>query len=95
MAKQDSEKRYKSELKNAKAKIKRRDEKIKRLTAKNAALMRESKKKEPAGNTALARQKIMESFQGINTRISQSGSPLRSDQLQASVLEQLLKSLGV
>lgn len=95
MAKQDSEKRYKSELKNANAKIKRRDEKIKRLKEKNAALKRECKKKEPVRNTVLARQEITESFQGINTRISLSGSPSRSGQLQESVLEQLLKSSGV
>ena len=94
MTKQDSEKRYKSELKNANAKIKRRDEKIKRLKAKNAALRRESKKKEPSRNTGLARQEITELFRDINTRISLSGSPSRSDQLLESVLEQLLKSSG-
>ena len=86
--------RLKSRLKNAKAKIGRRDAKIKELEARLAMAEAEVKKKAHAKHTEQVRLNIMKSFPDTNSTNLQPNSPFQSDQLQELALEQLLKLLS-
>lgn len=86
--------KLKSCLKNAKAKIARRDAKIKELEARLAMVEAEVKKKAHAIRTEQVRLNIMKSFPDTNSTNLQSGSPFQSDQLQELALGQLLKLLS-
>lgn len=87
MAKTDKNKCLKSSLKNAKAKVKRRDERIANLEAEIAELKAEAKKKATARTMDQVLQNIAREYQDISSRSSSSDTPSCSDAKQMQALE--------
>ena len=93
MEKTDKTKRLKSSLKNAKAKLKRRDERITKLEAKIADMEAEAKKKATARAMDQVLQNITREYQATSSRSSSSGTPSCSDAKQMQALEMLSRLL--
>lgn len=93
MEKTDKTKRLKSSLKNAKAKLKRRDERITILEAKIADMEAEAKKKATARAMDQVLQNITREYQAISSRSSSSDMPSCSDVKQMQALEILSRLL--
>ena len=93
MEKTDKTKRLKSSLKNAKAKLKRRDERITNLEAKLADMEAEAKKKATARAMDQVLQNITREYQAISSRSSSSDTPSCSDVKQMQALEILSRLL--
>ena len=82
----------KNSLKNVKAQLKRRNDKIARLEA-TIAQLKESQKKTPVQTMDQNLQTIAETFQDTNTQSLSSDLPSRSDAKQTAALEILLRLL--
>ena len=82
----------KNSLKNVKAQLKRRNDKIARLEA-TIAQLKESQKKTPVQTMDQNLQTIAETFQDTNTQSLLSDLPSRSDAKQTAALEILLRLL--
>lgn len=93
MEKKDKTKRLKSSLKNAKAKLKRRDERITKLEVKIADMEAEAKKKATARAMDQVLQNITREYQAISSRSSSSDTPSCSDVKQMQALEILSRLL--
>jgi len=93
MAKTDKTKCLKSSLKNAKAKLKRRDERITNLEAKIADMEAEAKKKAMNHVMDQALKSITREYQDINSRSSSLDTPSCSDVKQMQALEILSRLL--
>jgi len=93
MVKSDKSKRLKSNLKNTRAQLKRRDDKITRLEAKIAQMEEEAKKKASAKAMDQVRQSIAKLSQGTNSQSSSSDMLSRSDAKQDAALEILSRLL--
>jgi molecular chaperone GrpE (heat shock protein) len=93
MKEQDKNKRLKNNLKNSRAKIKRRDEKIAQLEARIVQMQEESKKKCTARHMDSMLQSIAERFQDTNSQSSSSDTRSLSDAKQTAALEILSRLL--
>lgn len=82
----------KNSLKNVKAQLKRRNDKIARLEA-TIVQLKESQKKTPVQTMDKNLQAIAETFQDTNTQSLSSDLPSRSDAKQTAALEILLRLL--
>lgn len=93
MTKTDKEKRLKSSLKNTKAQLKRRDERIAKLKARIADLEAEAKKKAKSHVMDQALRSITREYQDISSRSSSSDTLSCSDAKQMQALEMLSRLL--
>ena len=93
MAKTDKAKCLKSSLKNTRAKLKRRDDRIAKLEARIADMEAEAKKKAASHVMDQALKSITREYQDISSRNSSSDTPSCSDAKQMQALEMLLRLL--
>lgn len=89
----DKNKRLKNDLKNSRAKIKRRDEKIAQLEARIVQMQEESKKKRTARHMDSVLLSIAKKSQDTNSQNSLSDILSLSDAKQTAALEILSRLL--
>lgn len=95
MAKTDKAKCLKSSLKNTRAKLKRRDDRIAKLEARIADMEAEAEAKKKAASRVMdqALKSIAKEYRDISSRNSSSDTPSCSDAKQMQALEMLLRLL--
>jgi hypothetical protein len=93
MAKTDKTNRLKSSLKNTKAQLKRRDERIAKLQARIADMEADAKKKATSHVMDQALKSITREYLDISSRNSSSDTPSCLDAKQMQALEMLSRLL--